>query len=374
LDIELRHRASITDRSRGHAKRFARSSRTLFCCAAALAITSPALAQTPSPEDVASARALGTEGVKLADAGNCASAIPKLEAAEKLYHAPTTLERLGECQVNLGRLVAGTESLNRVVRETLAPNAPTAFVSAQQRAAQLLATAQPRIGKLRIHVDVAPIDKVTVTVDGANVPSALLDSARPTDPGPHEVSASAPGYKTATASVQLAAGAESPVPLSLEPDPNAVAPSGASSASTAQPPPLGDGQSVGVVPPPGQGSTAPNRIPAIVAFGIGGAGVVVGSIFGIMALGTKSSLDNACPDKKMCPPSSQSDIDALSTRATLSSIGFGVGIVGVAVGTVLLVTARGGEARPAPAAQSSPRVRVSPWLGVGTAGVGGTFE
>jgi hypothetical protein len=374
LDIELRDRVStMTRRSRRLAVRFAPRSWTFLYCAAALAISSPALAQTPSPEDVASARALGTEGVRLADSGNCASAVPKLEAAEKLYHAPTTLERLGECQVNLGRLVAGTESLNRVVRETLPPSAPSAFLTAQQRAAQLLATAQPRIAKLRIHVDGAPIDKVTVTVDGANVPSALFDAARATDPGPHEVNASAPGYKTATTSVQLAAGAESAVSLRLELDPNAVVSPAEPSAPTAPPP--GAAQAGGVIPAPASGSTAPNRTPAFVAFGIGGVGFVVGSVLGIMALGTKSSLDNACPDKKMCPSSSQSDIDALSTRATISSVGFGVGIIGVAVGAVLLVTARGGETRPtAAAALISPRPKASLWLGVGAAGVGGTFE
>ena len=144
---------------------------------------------TPSPEDIASARALGIEGVRLAEAGDCASAIPKLQAAENLFHAPTTLDRLGECEVSLGHVVAGTETLNRVVRETLAPNAPSAFVAAQHRAAQVLATAQPRIGKLRIHVDGAPADKVSVTVDGANVPPALFDVDRATDPGTHEVKA-----------------------------------------------------------------------------------------------------------------------------------------------------------------------------------------
>ncbi|HXN30946.1 MAG TPA: hypothetical protein VN894_03750, partial [Polyangiaceae bacterium] len=137
----------------------------VLSCAALLTLASSARAQSPSPEDIASARALGTEGFHLADAGDCASAVPKLEAAEKLYHAPTTLGRLGECQVTLGHVVAGTESLNRVVRETLPPNAPPAFVAAQHRAAQLLATAQPRIGKLRIHVEGAPIDEVAVTVD-----------------------------------------------------------------------------------------------------------------------------------------------------------------------------------------------------------------
>jgi hypothetical protein len=350
-----------------------RASGALLACAAMLAVTSPAEAQAPSPEDVASARSLGTEGVKLADSGNCAAAIPKLEAAEKLYHAPTTLERLGECQVNLGRLVAGTESLNRVVRETLPSSAPPAFVAAQQRAVQLLATTQPRIGKLHIHVEGAPIDTVTVTVDGVHVPSALFDAARATDPGPHDVIAAAPGYKTASTSLQLAAGADSAVSLKLEPDPNAAVSAGQSSTAGATPPPAGvPPDNIGPAPAPG--TTAPNRIPALVAFSIGGVGVAVGSVLGIMALGTKSSLDNSCPDKKNCPPSSQSDIDALSARATISSIGFGVGIVGVAVGAVLLLTSHGGEPRPLAASPPPSHVRVGPWLGWGTAGVGGSFE
>src|SRR5271170_3045450 len=66
---------------------------------AALVVSSPSLAHAQSPEDLAMARALGTEGVRLADAGDCAAAIPKLIDAEKLYHAPTTLERLGECEI-----------------------------------------------------------------------------------------------------------------------------------------------------------------------------------------------------------------------------------------------------------------------------------
>jgi hypothetical protein len=345
--------------------------RTSFLsCVALLAVASNAAAQAPSGEDVASARALGIEGVRLADSGNCTAAVAKLQAAEKLYHAPTTLERLGECQVNLGQLVAGTENLNRVVRETLPPNAPPPFVAAQQRAAQLLAVAQPRIGKLRIHVEGAPLDKVSATVDGTSVPSALFDSGRPTDPGPHEVRATAPGFKTATASLQLAAGSEQQVSLVLESDPNAVLAAGSAAPGTQAP--GGEAQSSAVAST--SASTGPNRVPAFIAFGVGGVGVVIGAVSGIMALGTKSSLDNACANK-VCPSASQSDIDALSTRATVSTIGFIVGAAGVALGTVLLVTARGGETRTA-ASSSSPavRLRVHPWLGVASAGVGGTFE
>jgi hypothetical protein len=327
-------------------------------------VSSPAAAQAPSAEDIASARALGVEGVRLADAGDCAAAVPKLEAAEKLHHAPTTLERLGECQVNLGRLVAGTENLNRVVRESLPSNAPAPFLAAQQRAAQLLASTQPRIGKLRIHVEGAPTDKVSATVDGASVPSALFDSGRPTDPGAHEVKATAPGFKPATASVDVPAGAEVPVSLVLERDPNAaVSPEsapGAQSMGTAPTAVAAGGESP---------SSSPNRVPAFIAFGVGGAGIVVGSVAGIMALGTKSTLDNACVNK-ICPATSQSDIDSLNTRATISTIGFIVGGAGVAVGAFLFATARGSEARTA----AVPHVRVQAWLGAGSAGVGGTFE
>jgi hypothetical protein len=189
-------------------------------CAAWAAATGTAHAQTP--EDRAAARAIGTDAVRLADGGDCASAIPKFEAAEKLYHAPTTLERLGECQIKVGRLVAGTENLNRVVREQLPPNPPQPFVAAQSAAQQLLAATTPRIPKLRIHVDGAPPDQITVTVDNVNVSSVLLDGDRPTDPGDHEVAASAPGFKKATAPVKLAEGAQQSVTLTLEVDPNAA--------------------------------------------------------------------------------------------------------------------------------------------------------
>ncbi|MDP9002590.1 MAG: hypothetical protein M3O46_21075 [Myxococcota bacterium] len=351
MDIEFRHNVVRT---------------ALLCSAAAFAVTSSASAQSPSPEDISSARILGTEGVRLAESGDCASAIPKLEASEKLYHAPTTLERLGECQINLGRLVAGTEALNRVLRETLPRGAPPPFVAAQQRAAHLLTATQPRIGRLRIHVDGPPLDSVTVTVDGANVPAALFDGERATDPGAHEVRAVAPGYKMAVASIEVAAGTGSSVSLRLDVDPAAQQSATPSTDQPSAAPTSGGGSGA-------SGSTAPLRIPAIIAFGIGGVGIAVGSVVGIMALGTKSALDNACGDKKMCPASSQSDIDALSTRATISNVGFGVGIVGVAVGTALLLTSRGDEARPA-SPPTAHRVRISPWLRIGTAGVGGSFE
>ncbi|MDP9036264.1 MAG: hypothetical protein M3O50_15795 [Myxococcota bacterium] len=332
----------------------------------AAGVAGPALGQTGSPEDMASARVLGTEGVRLADSGDCKGAVAKLQAAEKLYHAPTTLERLGECQVSLGQIVAGTESLNRVIREPLAQPAPQAFVAARERAQRALAAAIPRIAKLRVHVDGAPVDAVTVTVDGAGMPSALLDAGRPTDPGNHEVKVTAPGYLPGMASVVLRDGADVSVAVKLEVEPHAAPLPIAAPTGPAAPLPPAVGPGDLAVGSPTHASSDSQILPYSV-LAVGGAGLAVGTVFGVLALSSKSSLDSACSNK-VCPSSSQGDIDALGSRATVSTLAFGIGVGAVAVGTILLVSSGHGDQR----ANAPGTVR--PWVGLGAAGVGGTFE
>jgi hypothetical protein len=330
-----------------------------------LAATRPALAQ--SPEDIAAARALGIDGVKMAEAGDCNGAIAKLQAAEKLFHAPTTADRLGECQIAVGHVVAGTETLQRVVHEPLAPNAPAAFTAAQQRAQTALNAALPKIAQLKIHVEGAPADKVTVVVDDEKVASALLDGNRPTDPGTHQVKASAPGFLDATDSVQLAPGGSGAVSLTLKPDPNAAA---AAPPPVVAPPPQGQPATPA---PPAETASHGSSIAPILFYAAGGAGVIVGSVFGIMALKNKSSLDSACTNK-VCPGSSQSDINSLNTNATISSIGFGVGIVGAALGTYFLLTSGGEEESGAVVPHRQVGSSVQPWIGLGSAGISGSFR
>jgi hypothetical protein len=338
---------------------------------AGLAAAPTAAAQTVSPEDMAAARALGTDGVHMADAGDCAGAIPKLTAAEKLFHAPTTMERLGECEIKVGKLVAGTEHLQHVIREPLPPNPPPAFLAARQKAQDALGPALPRIARLRVHVDGVAGDKVTTTIDGEPMSSALLDAPRPTDPGAHEVKAVAAGFKPAGAMVTLAEGGEASVSLRLDPDPNAVAapavPAAPGQPAAPAPAPGGPAPTTAttVGPAPAQPSSTP--VAAIALLVAGGVGVGVGTIFGVVAMGAKSNLDNECgTSKKDCPK--QGDIDSLNTDATISDIGFGIGVVGLAVGAILLVTHHNSEA----AASTAPHV--TPWIGLGTAGLGGTFQ
>jgi hypothetical protein len=317
--------------------------------ALALFCAMPAGAQEePSAADMGAARALGQEGVKLAEAGNCEEAVDKLSRAEKIFHAPTTLARLGECQVQLGKVVEGTENLNRVSRENLAPTAPAAFREAQERARKVLADAKPRIAKLKIAVAAPAGVQFVVKLDGEPVPAANLNTNRPTDPGEHVVEASAPGYKNATAKVRLADGALDSVALTLEVDPNAP--------KTPLVAPTAPGTAPGAPPPEGTGPR--NRLPAYVALGVGAVGLGVGAIFGIVALGKKSDLDSACSNK-VCPSASQQDtIDSGKTFGTISTVGFVVGVVGAGVGTVLLLTGGSSSASSSSAASATSPLRV----------------
>ena len=323
-------------------------------------LATPAYAQDQQAENVAAARSLGIQGVQLADAGKCPEAIEKLSRAESLYHAPTILGRLGECQVTVGQIVLGTENLNRVVREQLPPNAPKAFKTAQERAAKVLETALPRIAYLTVTIEPREAQP-SVTVDGSPVSSALIGVERPTDPGKHEVVAKAPGYLEAKTGVELAEGARQAVTLKLTLDPNAPL----------TPPPTGE------TPAPTTAPATPDAVPpksggaktlSYVMLGVGGVGLAVGGVTGFMALGKKGDLD--CPDNT-CSGAEAQELDSANTLALVSTIGFGVGIAATAVGVVLLVTS--GGSKEAPRAAALGGLRFEPYIGPNSAGVTGTF-
>jgi hypothetical protein len=316
---------------------------------------------TPEAEKIATARALGIEGVTLAEAGKCVEATDRLTRAEALHHAPTTLERLGECQVALGHLVLGTETLRRVVGEPLAAGAPGAFIAAHARAQTVLDKALPRIATLKVHVE-GPgpaLEDVAVRIDGQSVASAMLDVDRPTDPGAHSIEATAKGRAPATTTTALAEGGHQTVTLALEPP----------AASSPLPPP-----SSGPIPPP---SPPPVVLPdqaggssrwvGWTVGGVGVAGLAVGAVFGAKTFSDKTTLRNECTGQR-CPSSASGDISSANRDATVADIAVGAGAA-LIVGGVVLLLVHPSAPPPAPAAQAS----VVPSVGPGWAGLVGTF-
>lgn len=312
-----------------------------------LSLLGVANAEEDSATEIAAARTLAVDGLKLAQAGKCQEAIPKLERSEKLHHSAIVLSRLGECQVSEGKLVEGTEMLRKVLREPLPANPTPALSKAYERAQVVLDAAKPKLAGLTISVASPPGAELRLTVDGVVVANTLVDSELPADPGEHVVEATAPGYLKATARVTLGSADKKAVTLRLEVDPNAPVPTPVNAGPEANPGPVAAVAPARTVapaaPPPEVPPKAPSRAAAYVSWGVGVAGVGVGTAFGLMAMKDKHNLDGQCQGSS-CPPSSADAVDSAKQKGNISTIAFAVGGAGLVLGTVLYFSIGSGSA------------------------------
>jgi hypothetical protein len=110
-----------------------------------------------------------------------------------------------------------------------------------------------------------------------------------------------------------------------------------------QPPPPRPPSLPPVVPPPPNTSPVapplrpPNRVPAYAMFGVAGVGLVVGAVFGGLALAQAGDVKAMCPPNVLCPMGRDAK-SAAETKAWVSNVGFGVAVVGAAVGVALFIT------------------------------------
>lgn len=186
--------------------------------------TTSASSTTPAPalnmsesERKNIARTAYAEGVKLQDQGKCPDALARFETAQKFYPAPTHLLHLAQCQAATGRLVEASETYETLTRAALAEGAPEAFRAAQEDGKKELATLRPRIPTLKIGITPAlPSNgNVIVKVNGAALPPEIVGLARPVNPGHYKVTVWAPGYKEASAELDVAEGKSGAVDLKL---------------------------------------------------------------------------------------------------------------------------------------------------------------
>jgi hypothetical protein len=215
------------------------------------------------------------------------------------------------------------------------------------------------------------LSAVRVKMDGVLLAANLDGSAIAVDPGQHRFTFEARGFAPFDEPLLIREGErERHERVMLRVDtavtPAAAPPAPAESPATAGSPPTAQPPTQASEAPPSEVSTT--RVLSFVALGLGVAGVAVGSIFGVMAMGDKSSLNSHCSGDG-CPPSEQSDINGLHSNGWASNIGFGVGIVGLAAGAVVFLVSRSGDS-----ARTGGAAPAAPWIGLGGSGVRGSFE
>ena len=102
----------------------------------------------------------------------------------------------------------------------------------------------------------------------------------------------------------------------------------------------------------------------VVGIVIGGVGIVAGAVTGILAIGEHGVLETDCNASGRCGRELEGTLDNFHTLATISTVGFIVGGVGLVGGITLVALAP---------SKKDTGVVVKPYIGAGQLGARGTF-
>jgi tetratricopeptide (TPR) repeat protein len=246
---------------------------------AALVLLSSTAAFAQTDLERATARDAANSGRAAFEAGQYEKAIDQFTRAEQLVHAPPHLLYLARAQAKLGKLVAAHETYLKITRETLKPNAPKAFSDAQGFAEQELAAVDARLPYVTVTLQGAPADGVSIDMDGTLLPSAMIGIPLPTDPGQHVFKATG----TATSepvTVRIAEAAKQSVVLKAHP---------VATAAPVKPVAPVAAPAAGTSEPPldeGSHGTSGLRVASYVSFGVGAIGLGLGTVFLLKAKST----------------------------------------------------------------------------------------
>ena len=171
------------------------------------------------------------------------------------------------------------------------------------------------------------------SIDGTMVTERLDGTPIPVDPGEHQLRLERAGSEPVTKTFVARTGEKLrriaiAVPRTAPPPP----PSASAPASAPPPPP----------PPSVEPSGGDHRTLAYVIGGVGAVGLAAGAVTGLLAFKEKSTADADCTNL-VCTADGKAAVDTGRTYGTVSTIAFGVGIVGIGAAAYLLLTSHPSE-------------------------------
>jgi hypothetical protein len=319
--------------------------RTFVVAIAALSLgaLAPGRAFAQDASNQAAAQALFEQARQLMADGKFVEACPKLVESERLDPGAGTLMNLGHCYEKNGQTASAWVTFKDAAAAADLKHRADWSSRARERAQAL----EPMLSRLTIEVPPdARISGLRVRRDGVEVGPAVWGTPIPIDPGDHAIEASAPAKKTWSKTTKIGAAAEQAhvvVPSLLdEPGPSSasasVASTPAAAKASAAPPPAPS------TPPPAQSDGSTQRTLGLVIGGVGIVGVAVGSVFGILAMGSESSSKNLCPTDACASAAAVQDDANARTQATVSTVAMIAGGAVLVTGAVIFFTAPKGKA------------------------------
>lgn len=285
---------------------------------------SPTPAWAQSDTKAASVAAFDDAQRLMAEA-RVADACVKFAESERLDPQLGTLLHLADCLEKNGRTASAWSAFREAAERAAQRQDPR-----QQLAEERARTLQPGLSKLQINVP-ASLDPATVQIerDKVAVGHALWGVATPIDPGPHTIVVTASGRRPWKTIAVVGADGSTAVVDVPELETEGVTPPRLPKTHPAPSPPKRREE----------GDPAPNppRWTAFTAFGVGAAGVVVGTIFGLSSKSKRDEAERVCPGN-VCADSRGVDLaDDAIFAGNVSTAAFVIGGVGLAAGTTLWI-------------------------------------
>jgi hypothetical protein len=275
----------------------------------------------------AAAEALFRAGREAAQKEDYATACARFEESNRLDPAVGTVFNIAHCREKLGQVASAWQRYREARDRLPADDERTAVV------AQRIAMLEPRLPKMTLHMT-SRHPSAVILRDGVQVGSASLGLSLPVDPGRHEIIVRVRGHVDRRINFEIKEAEQQE--LTLEPGPplptmdDTVYEAGANKATPAP-----------AAPAP---STSSQRTWGFVVGGIGVAGLATSLAAGVMVLSKKDTVSRECSDK-LCTRAGLRAAESGHTLSTVSTVAFAVGVLGVAAGTYLILTAPNGKER-----------------------------
>ncbi len=268
-------------------------------------------------------------------AGRYDTGCPALAESYRLDPKPGSLFTLAECETRAGKLATALTHYEAYldVFSRMTPDQQNRQWGREKIAATRRDELRARVPSLTL-VGHLP-DGSVIKRDGVPIGPALIGATVPIDPGPHVVEISVPGKPLRREELDVPPGKAVRISVDDGDDDARLAAAGGGDAS----------------------SPSAMRTGAIVAASVGAAGLVVGTAFGVVTLGHKSTIDSHCVDTA-CDAEGKSAADASATTGAVSTVGFVVGVIGLGTGAALYFL---DPSRPRAGAKSG-KVTVVPWF------------
>jgi hypothetical protein len=327
-----------------------------LCLLGALAWASASFAGVPVDQATPAQREEAEKHFKAAakdfEARKYEPALAEYRASFAVVESPNSQLMIARCLKELKRFdEAYREYEASIALSETAAQKDKKYTEAAKAARDELSAVRSQIALVSVTLKGAPSGS-QITVNDRAVSQDDLQKPLVFAPGTVKISATTPAGERAEQVIEVAPGGEARVELDL---------TAATPAAPAPAPP------VAYEPEATADDGSGLRTMAYIAGGVGAAGIITFTVFGILNNSTFSDLEESCPNNQ-CPDGREDDIDTGRNYQLFANIGLAVGVVGLGVGAGLYFLSSG-QQETARAQKGITHVSVGP----GYVGVRGRF-